>query len=185
MSSLNALAQLPVGSRDGRRREAAPAERGCGLKRVLGEKSDRFMDIAFGQFGRRADKVHGHADSRAASEIGTECDVLFSGNAETVVEQADGAGGTDGGHYRGNGGPDRLNDNIAQTAADLPWIALDPRDVVVGSAMEQAFEILKGLERHFHRNWNRDRVLDARQHARPPHVAEIMRRFRGEDKAEL
>src|SRR5216684_4160045 len=120
MSSLNDLAQLPVGSLAGRRREAAPAERGYGVKRVLGEKSDRFLDIAFGQFGRRADKVHGHADARAASEIGPECDVLFSGNAETVVEQADGAGWTDGGYYRGNGGPDRLNDNIAEADAYLP-----------------------------------------------------------------
>jgi len=168
MSSLNGLAQLPVGSLAGRRREAAPAERGYGVKRVLGEKSDRFLDIAFGQFGRRADKVHGHADARAASEIGPECDVLFSGNAETVVEQADGAGWTDGGHYRGNGGPDRLNDNIAEAAAYLPGHALDPRCFVVNSAMEQAFEILKGLERHVNRNRDTNGVLDARQHARPP-----------------
>src|SRR5271169_5181372 len=79
-------------------RGGAPlAEERHAVECVLDDKSDRVMNGAFGELGRFANQIHGHADARDAWEIGTEVNILFSGNAESVIEQADGVRWIDGG----------------------------------------------------------------------------------------
>src|SRR5260370_29432944 len=163
----------------------SPAEFEDSIERIVGEKSDRLMEGAFGEFRRLANKFHGHADTSAAPEIGTEGDVLFRGYAEAVIKQSDGAGRADGGYNRGNGGPGRLSDNIADSAADLPGLALGPRSLVIDSAMEQAFEVLKGFERRVNRNRYGNGVFDARQHAKTPQVGGLCADSQGKTRANV
>ena len=127
------------------------------------------MYSAFGKFGGLAHQIHSHANPRAAFEIGPERDILFGGNAQGMIEQADRARRTDGSYDCGNRGRDRLNDDVSYAAANLPRLAFDPRSFVVNSAMKQAFKILKSLERRI--DWNRDRngILDTRAACETPH----------------
>src|SRR5271169_1912233 len=87
-----------------------------------------------------------------------------------MIDQANRAGWTDGGHNGRNRGTDGLNDYVTESATWLPGLALNPRSFIVNSAMQQAFEILKGLERRVNRNRDGNRVLNARQHGSPSHT---------------
>src|SRR5450755_3986885 len=126
------------------------------------------MEGGFGKLGRFAHQVHRHANARAAFEIGTEGDVLFRRNSESMIEQADGSRRTDGTHHRGNDRLNGANDDIPEPATNLPGLALDPRGLVIDSAMQQPFEILEAVKRRVDWYRQRYRVFDPGRHGTPP-----------------
>src|SRR5580765_8026309 len=63
---------------------------------------------------------------------------------------------------------DRLGYDVADAAADLPGIALDPRNLIIDFRVEQTFQITEGAKRQFNRNRHDHGIVRPRQHGPTP-----------------
>jgi hypothetical protein len=62
------------------------AKVGHSVQGIPDDKRDRIVYRAFGKFSRLADKIHHHADTCAAFEIGPERDKLLSGYTQSMIQ---------------------------------------------------------------------------------------------------
>src|SRR6266436_3183321 len=63
---------------------------------------------------------------------------------------------------------DRLCYDVADAAADLPGIALDPRNLIVDFPVKQTFQITEGAKCQFNRNRHDHGIVSPRQHGTHP-----------------
>src|SRR5712691_11314640 len=63
---------------------------------------------------------------------------------------------------------DRFGYDVADAAADLPRITLDPRNLFVDFPVKQTFQITEGAKRQFNRNRHDHGIVSPRQHGPHP-----------------